>query len=416
MNMTSRYLHRAKSCFVFTGMILTLIACQREDDSFKPGPGKGEVPPPSEEVYTVDAVRQVTIDAVADGTYHGQYAPDRIFNLSSERKAYAHPDIHYFPDGFNGYRYWMAFTPYFGAVSSFSKPATFENPTIVVSNDAVNWSAPVGLQNPIVRCPSPQESFTGDPHDPNGQGYWSDVDLEYTNSRFYLFYRSSWVTAKALKIRGSASNNNHVKLKTGNPQRAIVMQTSADGIHWDPLEVCYTSEYPHAPPDNLLLSPTYLYNGRQFVSYEVLNNNKRSYFPGDKSAYVLKRTSTNGVDFSTLEQSAFVHFDNEPWLKKNAAYAPWHIHACMIDGYYVMLINIGIVKHSQGHALYLAYSKDGQRYKVCNKPLEDKDAYRSCLFPITYDKSEIVLGAMMANTSGIFKYTRLKLRKDKMII
>ncbi|WP_270087580.1 hypothetical protein [Sphingobacterium sp. SYP-B4668] len=394
-------------------ILFIIIGCRRDDAVLIPDEVK--VPPLEEKMYTVEAFKEVSIDVAIDGTYYGQNAPDRMFNLSANRKAYAHPDIHYFPNGFNGYQYWMVFTPYFGVVSSFSKPSTFENPTVVVSNDAVHWSTPMGLQNPLVKCPAPEESFGGDPNDTNTQGYWSDVDIEYVNDRFYLFYRSSWVTAGGLKGRGAASANNQLKLKGGDPQRAIVRQTSTDGVHWDPLEVCYTSALPHSPPNNLLLSPTYLYDGKQFVSYEVLNNNSSNYFPGDKPSYVLRRSSIDGLDFTTFQQSEFVNFDNEPWLKKNVAYAPWHIQACMIDGYYFMLINIGIVKSSKGEALYLAYSKDGVNFKVLDKSLEDREAYRSCLFPIAHDKKEISLGMMIASTRGTFRYAKLKFLKEKMI-
>ena len=55
-----------------------------------------------------------------------------------------HPDVYYNANGWNGYRYWMAVTPYPGG------NAAYENPSIVVSNDNVNWIVPPGLSNPIV--------------------------------------------------------------------------------------------------------------------------------------------------------------------------------------------------------------------------------------------------------------------------
>ena len=55
-----------------------------------------------------------------------------------------HPSIVYFPDGWNGYNYWMAMTPYPAGASQF------ESPEILACNDGVNWVVPAGLTNPIV--------------------------------------------------------------------------------------------------------------------------------------------------------------------------------------------------------------------------------------------------------------------------
>src|SRR5699024_11874226 len=54
-----------------------------------------------------------------------------------------HPDVIYFPDRWNGYRYWMSYTPY---------PWTndfYENPSIAVSDDGVRWETPEGLKNTL---------------------------------------------------------------------------------------------------------------------------------------------------------------------------------------------------------------------------------------------------------------------------
>ena len=55
-----------------------------------------------------------------------------------------HPSILYFPDGWNGYKYWMAMTPYPGGVNDT------ETPEILACDDGVNWVVPEGLTNPIV--------------------------------------------------------------------------------------------------------------------------------------------------------------------------------------------------------------------------------------------------------------------------
>ena len=400
--------------FSFVLVILgTVASCKRDEEPLKLPLEESENP--NEQILSMEPFREVIINADVDGNYEGQLDPERVFSLSQDRKAYCHPDVQYFPQGFRGYRYWMVFTPYFGAVSGFSKYSAFENPTIVTSNDGINWDAPAGVKNPLIKCPSPQESFSGKLDDEDARGYWSDVDWEFYNNKFYLYYRSSWVSARALQSRGSKSANNAAKLSKGNPQRAVLRQTSDDGANWSPLEVCYTSDEPATPQNNFLLSPTVLHSGREFVSYEVLNNNLPDKFPGNKASYILRRTSADGVDFTNYKQGQWVQFANEPWLKLSDQYSPWHVQACMYDDYYFLIINVGTVKKSMGDALYLAYSRDGVNFRVCKKAIEEHNAYRSCVFPVSSDKNTIYLGAMVANTQGHFKYTELKIRKDKMI-
>lgn len=58
----------------------------------------------------------------------------------------------------NGYRYWMAHTPYAGSA------VALENPCVAASHDKTTWVTPDGLTNPI------------DPW-PGGSGYNSDPDL-----------------------------------------------------------------------------------------------------------------------------------------------------------------------------------------------------------------------------------------------
>ena len=70
-----------------------------------------------------------------------------------------HPSVVYIPTGFNGYKYWMSFTPYTRGSSAV------ENPSIVASNDGITWVVPDGLTNPLVQTPS--------------DGYNRDAELVY---------------------------------------------------------------------------------------------------------------------------------------------------------------------------------------------------------------------------------------------
>jgi hypothetical protein len=59
-----------------------------------------------------------------------------------------HPSVVYVRNKLSGYKYWMAFTPYPGLNSDY------ENPSIVASNDGINWVVPAGLTNPVVPKPA----------------------------------------------------------------------------------------------------------------------------------------------------------------------------------------------------------------------------------------------------------------------
>lgn len=69
----------------------------------------------------------------------------------------------------NGYRYWMAMTPYPGGDDSV------EHPSILASHDGDAWEVPDGLTNPIAQPPS---------------GFWPDPDLVYDHAtgRLYCFW------------------------------------------------------------------------------------------------------------------------------------------------------------------------------------------------------------------------------------
>ena len=65
-----------------------------------------------------------------------------------------HPSVLFISQKWNGYRYWMAETPYpLGNNGDWNglKPyrARWENPCIHVSNDGINWQTPPKGSNPI---------------------------------------------------------------------------------------------------------------------------------------------------------------------------------------------------------------------------------------------------------------------------
>lgn len=100
-----------------------------------------------------------------------------------------HPDVVDFGAGvtWNGYRYWMAMTPYPGSDGSY------ENPSIIASNNGDTWVVPDGIINPIVAAP--------------GDGYAnSDTDMHYNSAedRLYCIFRKYKVGSEILYYTSSA--------------------------------------------------------------------------------------------------------------------------------------------------------------------------------------------------------------------
>lgn len=95
--------------------------------------------------------------------------------------AVTHPSVVDMGRRWNGYRWWLADTPYDG------QEEPLENPSIWGSNDRINWEVPDGLTNPIDPWPGgedgrPSTAFNSDVElvwDPDGQRmicFWRDTD------------------------------------------------------------------------------------------------------------------------------------------------------------------------------------------------------------------------------------------------
>jgi len=119
--------------------------------------------------------------------------------------------------GWNGYRYWMAMTPY------PSGNDDYENPSILASHDGLSWEVPDGLTNPI------------DPF-PGGAAYNSDTDLVWDpdGGRMICYWRHYTGVSGA----------------TGN--LTFCYSTSTDGVTWSAQADMFALTY---PDDGALFSP-----------------------------------------------------------------------------------------------------------------------------------------------------------------
>lgn len=105
-----------------------------------------------------------------------------------------HPSVVEIPAGFGGYRFWMAHTPY--------PFAGRENPSIVASQNGIDWETPPGLTNPVTGVAEIQAA---------GFNYGSDTHLIYHQNKLWMYYRI-------------ADNIPAVN--------AIFVKTSTNGVDW----------------------------------------------------------------------------------------------------------------------------------------------------------------------------------------
>ncbi len=249
-----------------------------------------------------------------------------------------HPSVYYDAAGWNGYRYWMAITPYEGGDSQF------ENPSIVVSNDGDTWIVPPGLTNPV------EPPLGGGP-----SVYNSDPDLVMgPGGVLYLFWRTV----------GAPTN-----------YETIYYRTSTDGITWTPkvtaLATLITSQR--------LVSPAVLYDDASGVwtmfGIDILPS------PNVMSKWTA--TSPSG-----------------PWTKQICTAAIsgrdlWHLDVVRWSGEYHMLLSDSILGGSGGAGrLYFGVSiDDGVTWTLGTNPVLsgagvsawDNGLYRSTMIPAVVD-------------------------------
>jgi len=92
---------------------------------------------------------------------------------ATARKGLTHPCLVYVPNGFRGYQWWCAYTPYPNSDSDF------EQPCVAASRDGVKWEVPSGTAFPLYPAPAVGTSYNSDTH-----LYYDDVD-----NRLVLIFR-----------------------------------------------------------------------------------------------------------------------------------------------------------------------------------------------------------------------------------
>lgn len=179
---------------------------------------------------TLDTFLRVP-DRINASRYYGKIGKKLVIPTPDPNEAdgeAVHPSVIYAPDGWNGYKYWMAMTPYKGGNDAY------EDPCILVSNNGDDWIVPPGLTNPLDDAPG-------------GTNYNSDTYLAWgPNNVMFLFWR------------------NYNTGDVGNEEK-IFCRTSTNGITWTTRQLVYSA----ANNVRRLFSPSFIYENGSWKMWFV---------------------------------------------------------------------------------------------------------------------------------------------------
>lgn len=273
-----------------------------------------------------------------------------------------HPSVMFFREGWNGYRYWMAFTPY----PVFKPPYRdrWECPCVVTSNDGVRWNYPGKFEFLDDLTQEQIESF----------GYFSDTHLTYDNrqDKLYCYYR----------------------LNEGrNPGTVTIFRReTVDGKQWsERTPLVY-------PQDVERLEP---------LSQCVLRQNNDFYM-----WYVAHRGDPNGI-YMVKSTDGLYWNDNRKCTLLGAKVRPWHIDVQYIEGNYYLVV------YELSQRISLWKSADGEKFSFVRVLLTipgfgncglfyNNILYRACLVKTDKDyKLYFACGSKNKNGLGLLKGDRL---------
>jgi len=182
------------------------------------------------------------------------------------------PSIVDFPGGWHGFKYWLAVAPY------RNSHAVYENPSILVSDNGVDWAIPPGGSNPVER--------------PNAKSHLADPDLFYDeiSDQLWLYYISE-------DQYGFTD---------------LMRTTSADGVRWNTPEIVIRT------PNYRLVMPAVAKIREQYWLWTV-NAGKGGC--SASSTLVQYRTSWDGVHWSAPHLTDIVQ----------PGYKIWHISATVLE-------------------------------------------------------------------------------------
>lgn len=240
-----------------------------------------------------------------------------------------HPDVIDIGYNWNFFRYWMVLTPYpFGSVM-------FENPSLYVSEDGINWQKHNKRDNRIVKNKGKKGDYNSDPC----------LLFNYSEEKLICYYRET--------IKSKEPINYFIKCIS-----------SVDGINWSNECTLLSDKY------NTLLSPSVLYIGNHFVMHTVNS--------GVKPHILERRDSVDGINWSLPIKCTIIGLPPEIW--------PWHLDTFTNDLKIGILLNTINVNNNE-FEIYYGEAIDSVKFEILYRviyPIKDEylKIYKSSLLNI----------------------------------
>jgi hypothetical protein len=204
-----------------------------------------------------------------------------------------HYDVQFIPEGFAGYRYWIAYTPF--------PNASREDPSIAASNDGISWTLPNNFTNPL---------YTKATAISEGWGWNADPDLVWRHDGKLACYFMSYVDA------GS-----------GNWGARLSYMDTTNGVTWSARQTLLTVTN---TGETGLISPAVVREPDD--SYVMWYASRPSSY--DPTAVLKLRTSANGTTWGAAQDCTYFTFTNNSIVYP----APWHPNVARVDTNYFMLL------------------------------------------------------------------------------
>ncbi|WP_454659283.1 BppU family phage baseplate upper protein [Bacillus mycoides] len=244
-----------------------------------------------------------------------------------------HPKVINFGSRWNGYYYWMAFTPYPGGNQAK------ENPHVLASNDMITWVEPAGYKNPL----EPQPPGTPD------KQYQSDTHIVYNPNfnRIEVYWR-------------------YVDDSLGTI--TIYRKTSTNGVNWSEKEIALQDDRNKQD----YLSPAIIFEDNKYKMWAVGNGYK-----------VIYAESALGTNWGTFREI------NIPF---ESPMNPWHLDVIHTDqGYEMVVVAFKDGQDRNTMSLFHSKSNDNVNYSTAKEILspsnqeftwDNRGIYRSSITKI----------------------------------
>lgn len=253
---------------------------------------------------------------------------------ASKQGQATHPDVYYSDRGWNGHKYWMAYTPY------HNSDEKVENPSVVRSDDGINFLEFEGASNPI---DSPERGLQ------NINAHMSDTDM---------LIREDGVMEVYYRYRDR---------KKGKGE-TIYRKTTTDAINWTEREVVMEG---HTDSGKDILSPAIILKDDIYQMWWVEGT----------EVYTSKSETALKGDWSKKEKVNLSFYGKKM--------TPWHLDLYYENGVYHLILNVNESDIYSQRSLTIGESTDGINFKnikTIMRPTEDswdnRDIYRSSIIKV----------------------------------